>query len=391
MILHVVTDEKFIDCAYKIFETATNNNNRFILPTNILKLKYIKEANVELIPIKVFNSKGFAQSIDDYELVVLYGYTKLYENFVLNLSLNIPILWIGYGFDYYSKMRPASFPLLLPKTQKLVYKQRPIELIKEPLKSLFRSITGHTYKKLISRINYFAPILEEEYELCKKNIPGMHADYVSWNFDSETVEYKIKQTQHMLVSKDSKDILLGNSSSYSNNHIEAIDLLAENDLIGINTKIILPLSYGDEKYRNIVIEYAKKKLGESPIIPLVDFMPKEEYTKVIADCRYVVMNHLRQQAMGNINIKLRCGASVFLNKSNPAYIYYKKLGIKLFTIDDLKNCKSLSDFNLTPEEAKKNYDLLLTSTCFELSVEKTRNFLKLLQKKRIDVSCKVNP
>ena len=43
MILHVITDDKFIDCANKIFENAFPGNNRFILPTNLFKSKYIKK------------------------------------------------------------------------------------------------------------------------------------------------------------------------------------------------------------------------------------------------------------------------------------------------------------------------------------------------------------
>ena len=68
MILHIVSDDKFIDMAYNMFEKASPNNNEFMVVTNKEKFNYIKTTPITKITRKKFLSKSFAQKLINYEL-----------------------------------------------------------------------------------------------------------------------------------------------------------------------------------------------------------------------------------------------------------------------------------------------------------------------------------
>lgn len=55
--------------------------------------------------------------------------------------------------------------------------------------------------------------------------------------------------------------------------------------------------------------------------------------RIIEGCSIVVMNHIRQQALGNIVIALCSGARVFLNPKSPINRAMKRMGIDLATTD----------------------------------------------------------
>ena len=62
-------------------------------------------------------------------------------------------------------------------------------------------------------------------------------------------------------------------------------------------------------------------------------MDIEAYNAKLQSCGIVVMNHYRQQAVGNILTTLWLGAKLYLNECNPVYQYLHKLGIILFSIE----------------------------------------------------------
>ena len=122
-----------------------------------------------------------------------------------------------------------------------------------------------------------------------------------------------------------KHIQLGNSATPANNHIEAIDWLSQMDLG--TRKVIVPLSYGSDDYRDMVCAYGKKRLGDS-FQPVTDFMPFDEYKALLAQCGIMFMNTIRPQGVGNILINLMNGAKVIVN-DGPVYKTLKDWGVHL--------------------------------------------------------------
>jgi hypothetical protein len=125
------------------------------------------------------------------------------------------------------------------------------------------------------------------------------------------------------------DILVGNSATPANNHLECFASLARQpDLDG--RRIVVPLSYGDGDgaYTRHIVQAGQKHFG-SRLVPLLDYLPKDRYIEVLTSCGHVMMNHIRQQAMGNLIISGLLGARLHLHRRNPVASWMKKLGLPI--------------------------------------------------------------
>ena len=249
-------------------------------------------------------------------------------------------VWLGWGFDYYGRLLSAAYPngLLLPRTAALrkqlwkgarSFKQLPVKLANH-LRSLLAKFIGRSVAfspNSLNRLDYFIPIIEREYTLARCLNPWFKAEYVCWNYG--TVEDDMSNGS--IVGSPGRDILIGNSASFENNHLELFELLAGSfDLE--DRKLVTPLSYGNPWYAEKVIAEGNHLFGDQ-FVPLTDFLPKEQYIEILDSCGYVFMNHLRQQALGNICIMMLKGAKIYLNPVNPLYAWFIEKGAFIESID----------------------------------------------------------
>lgn len=334
MILHVVHDEKFIDAAYRAFEEASPGNNEFAIFSKKQTLCYIKKTPVRFILQTAFLSRKFINSLKNYEMIVLHFLDEAKMQLLVRADKSVKFVWIGWGGDYYDLITGDATKLLKPKTLSL---HRGCHLSASPL-SLKSKIKGMIkriiYKKIdkrqiVQRINFFAPVLYEDYELLVQALPDFAPRYLPWNYG--TLEDDIIQgfRDHVVYGNG---ILVGNSASYENNHIDTFDNLSSFDLG--SRQIICPLSYGDQQYREIVIKAGVQQFGES-FMPITDFMSIEDYVQLLSSCSTVIMGHLRQQALGNIVIMIYLGAKVFLDKRNPVYQFFRKEEAVVFALEQI--------------------------------------------------------
>ena len=103
-------------------------------------------------------------------------------------------------------------------------------------------------------------------------------------------------------------------------------------------------------------------------------MPLSDYTKLMQTCKVVIMNHYRQQAVGNIISAVYLGAKVFLNKENSAYLYLKGLGCPIYEITEDLNCHN-DILGLTDNEINYNCFLLQNDINQEKLVKNFKTFL----------------
>ena len=106
------------------------------------------------------------------------------------------------------------------------------------------------------------------------------------------------------------DVLVGNSATASNNHADAFALLA--GCTG-GARVVVPLSYGNADYGAQVAALGARLFGDR-FDALREWMPIDAYNERIRNCGFVVMNHRRQQAVGNIGAALFKGATVYLRR-----------------------------------------------------------------------------
>lgn len=262
--------------------------------------------------------------------------------------------------------------MLLPLTRMEIQENIPQKSLVEKLKDIIRrSLVQISKEEVIGRINFFSPVLPGEYELVRqKHSSDGFPDYCSWNYGEieETLESDLKDAR-----VTGRSILVGNSAFAENNHIDSFTLLSE---LGVDDRrVVVPLSYGDARYRDLVMKKGRRLFGER-FFPLVDFMPLMDYVKTLESCGFVIMNHLRQQAVSNIIIMLHMGAKVFLRKECPTYAFFREMGAVVFAVQELEQDPGLLENRLDQASMEINREIVRKNFSKEVCQIKTINLLK---------------
>lgn len=146
------------------------------------------------------------------------------------------------------------------------------------------------------------------------------------------------EERELFITKASREgetlrIILGNSSSRENKHIQILKRLSH--LKNENIQIICPLSYPDNENAQKVKRYGEAVWGDK-FVPLMDFIPKDEYFKMLQEVDVAIYNNNRQQAIGNIEEMLRQGKKVYLRKTTPMWKWYIGRGENIYSTSELR-------------------------------------------------------
>jgi len=325
-IVHVMIDEKFNDMAIRQFEEAKAGIHEYWIIAAQLTLTrstIARQCSIDDLLVQF--------SRPDIAGIVFHGLPLNHYRLLRYIPDNVRVAWIGYGYDYYSLLNhenESSRILAKSKTLQAPSHKRHAKRLLRPILNRIRSFKNDSSISDLQRVDYFSPVLDIEYDMVLRHLP-LRAKYVTWNYG--TAEDDLSQPN--MGSVNGSNILAGNSASATNNDVELFELIRDQvDLT--ERKVIVPLSYGDPYYRDQVIRKGEKLLGEA-FLPLTTFMPMEEYSKTIQACGFVMMNHLRQQALGNICMAMLMGAKIYLNEGNPLSSWFKSHGAALGSISKL--------------------------------------------------------
>ena len=155
------------------------------------------------------------------------------------------------------------------------------------------------------------------------------------------------------------------------NHLTILKRLAEIDPER-KLKLLIPLSYGKKEIVREVEDYVKSDNLNACV--LKDFLPKDEYLKLIGNVTVAILGHHRQEGGGNILQAFRSGTKVFLREDNNLLQLYRDWGLKVFSFErDLHSVEDLIN-PLTKEEQESNFYRIQQ----ELSQEKVAESMKHL-------------
>lgn len=335
-ILHLIKDEKFPDSAYEFFEAVAPGQNTFMLDGKVAPIMHLKK----IIPIRVskyaFWNPKFIRTLEQYDAIILHSLSAFSLEVLARLSDRVPVVWIGMGYDYYDFLTTSPSDLLKPETLALNSPAtKRLQLMpKKLVKNIVRRVLQPNVKykrKLVQKIDLFAPVLQSEYLLVKNAIgTEPFPDYIRWNYGKIVDLIDGKLGERGIVGKN---ILIGNSARPTNNHVDIFRILAEAG-IPADSKVIVPLSYGNSVYREKVIAEGQRLLGDK-FEPVTEFMDLDKYIELLSTCSSVIMNHLRQQGVGNLFITLFLGAKVYLDTSNPVYAEFTDMGLSVKPVDSL--------------------------------------------------------
>ncbi len=146
-------------------------------------------------------------------------------------------------------------------------------------------------------------------------------------------------------------ILVGNSATKSNHHVEIFEKLSH--LKSENIKIICPLSYGEEEYREYVIAKGTKLFGDK-FEAITEYLSKDEYYRFLSECTIAILNNDRQQALGNIYMLIELQKKIYIREDIPTWGYLKKNGMELNSISELDNIKYDNLIFQNQEQKRKN-------------------------------------
>lgn len=364
-VLHLAIDEKFIDMGVDSFDKQVGLENDLIVFSDE-RLKYVKRRDVKVMALKELSGTYLTDKMSGYSIIVLHSLFS----FVIKFPKNVKVVWVGFGYDYYDLILPFH-RTLLPKTKS--YLLRNLKF-KPFLKSMVYTVSfrlNGTVGKIISRVDYFCPVLLEEYELITAKFNNFHPKFLDWNYGN-LEDHLVKGMMDKSIC--GSNIMIGNSASATNNHFDIIEIISQKNLE--NKKIIMPLSYGDSNYASAVKSECIKKFGDI-FVALEEFLSIDDYIEIQCSCSIVIMNHVRQQALGNILTALYLGAKVFLRESNPIFNYLRKNGVILFSISELDSHDIGIDLSI--EDVEVNRTSLKKMWSRDIMFNKTKSLSEYLQ------------
>lgn len=359
-ILHLVNDEKFIPFAMDVFGACDGAENKFVatVPDQSKPLRYCAGLQgIRAVDKRYLGSSAMDSDLRECDCLVVHYMDPLKARIVLRAPPELPVVWSGWGGDYWDLI--SRDRLLGPETSALQSRQVTEAVLRAGLWRLPLSAARHyalpqvhgwIIRRAANRVDLFsAPVPEDYEELAAALQSGFSADYIQLNYAS--LEKTFAQGQ---PSSHDGNILVGNSASATNNHLEVFRTLSQLELG--QRKVIVPLSYGDERYRDAIVASGHKMLGRN-FRPLVEFMSLDRYNELIGSCSVVVMGHRRQQAVGNTATMLYRGAKVFLDKASTVYQFFRRRGAAVYALDDLESSSDALN-PLMDAQKEKNLEVL---------------------------------
>lgn len=327
--------------------------NHFLVVSNSKKLFFINPKFENFSSVNLDEMYSYINLNEDkIRAIVFHGLNEEYKWRIINKYYGkIKLHWFFWGTDGY--MLPSMRKGLLKK------KTRSLKIEKTNLKFWMYKVYNNNgifnflYLKIRNLLKkeklYFQKFEDSLMKL--SSISAIPDDYEklkkATKISIKNFPVNIGSIDSILVDKKKfekkkigNNILIGNSISLENNHLDAFESLKDFDLIG--RKIVVPLSYG-ESFKGLqrhLISTGNSIFTDKIFNPITDFMNRIEYNDLLSTCSVAILNHNKQHAWANILTLLYLGVKVFLNKKNPIYTYLTNLGVIVFEMN------SLSQYNL---------------------------------------------
>ncbi|MFI3296587.1 MAG: TDP-N-acetylfucosamine:lipid II N-acetylfucosaminyltransferase [bacterium] len=355
-ILHIIKDDKFFDLVLPKFDLVDNYNNVYLLYVKNKEYQYKYIKNIDRVTM-VNDWQDVCEMLSSNAVYAIYFHSLDNNKYkwleLINIE-TIVICWF-WGFELYStSVRKGLIELncFKPITKRDFFiRYRGFRLLlKDIINAIIFKATREYNKRIsmLNRIDYIQTVLSTEYDLLNKNnlLQGKYLKMPQFSKRYNTIP----------ASKViSGDILLGNSATPTNNHLDVLEALKKVP-IQADRQVILPLNYGNGLY----LKFLKNRLkgyNNHNILMLDEFLPLVEYEKLMQRCTHAIFGHIRQQAMGNISFCIKNGIKIFLYKDSLAYRHLKeKLGCIIYSIE---NDLSVEELNKPLEDEAIEHNIMV--------------------------------
>lgn len=360
--VHLLIDNIYSKRFIEYVNTHFNQEEHmFLVLVEQENLKYLNPnqyPNMKVIHLKL----GWEKCMEiNYEEILhfIYSSKKVFIHFLTDFiswllcrfNIQQNLYWLPWGADFYNFIDIQLYDELTHD----FLKKRGI-FIPDYTGSIYEQ-----YKKgAIRRINYILTGFPEEYNLINdkfiiksKFAPFIYPNQINIPVLDTVKNNKLKRNN---IFSTRYTILLGNSGDPANNHVDMLYTLKK-----LNSKdftVFVPLTYGPKDYIKEVIDLGKEILGEQ-FVPLTEHLPSEEYFEHLNFVDVAIMNHNRQQAIGNVFALLYLGKKIYLKEHTTTYLSLINQGFYLFNVLEMPNQNIEEIFNLDDDIQNINRDRIL--------------------------------
>lgn len=286
----------------------------------------------------------------DCVAIVLHSLPKSWLPLLLQIPPRPAVLWRCWGYELYGdrpRLLSHLFPhgLYMPHTASVVrashrlvatarqsslsaakrHGRRVVKRTKQMIKSAMP-----LQRRPYQRIDYFASVAPMEFLLIREQHKWFPGAFTGLPYGAEGSTAVSDQAQSAMIPES---LLIGNSATPTCNHIDVFSLISQNRCFD-SFRIVVPLSYGKDWYRDEVITVGRELFGDR-FHPITEFLDKDDYFKVIASCSHAIMAQFRQQAGANIRTLVAAGVKLAMHESSPLYQSLLCRGIEITRFDDL--------------------------------------------------------
>lgn len=299
MNLHIILNEKFTEKFIWLIDSM------YLPESNIIYVygdgNFVKSASANIKLVKNLNSEVALSLMKNSDKLFIHGF---YSSAVLH-----------FLFRNLTRIKKSQLVLIIWGAD--LYNSH-FEYLKNPWS--FKSIRHEIGKSIIIRhAKWFMTFAYADYNYARKwyGANGQQFDCLyPTNFNIEFLD------EISLENKSNckcKRILIGQSASETNKHIEILNTLKKYK--NESFEIICPLSYGDKVYGKSIAEYGEKVFGDR-FIPIFDYLTPADYARLLNSVHVAVFNFNRQQGTGNIEILGYLGKKIYIRSDTTLWEHY---------------------------------------------------------------------
>lgn len=371
MILHFLSDDIFSNYVIGQFSSPEMQSD-FVVMSTTGKLENLQHTGSAFImnPYHKGSMQKLIGSLHNYSAIVLHGLFYPWCEVVLRyVPDGVKVAWVFWGGEVYGRKEFGK--TFLSKQSRKILWFRNVKLF---LKKKKGTAQYEIPRELFRRIDYCLTDIHEDFEFvnayAKSNMKEVWYNYYS-------VDETIGDMRDQFV--EGNNILVGNSCTLACNHLDGFKAVRR--IHDEDSEIVVPLSYGESWLRNLLLKKGRRMFGNR-FHPLVDFMPRDEYNRIIKSCAVVIMPHYRPQAFGNLLTALWLGSRVYMSEKSLLYAFFKRIGVIVFSIEtDFKKTKIQGVHPLSSEERELNRKLIASIYDKGVMKERNREMVELLEKR----------
>lgn len=379
-ILHLISDHQVIERTLGVYENVFPGCNDVLVfnkDANYQRLK--NEYQGRLVNRDNLNATATSYDFSNVTYVIAHYLTMDKIDFIKFIPNNIHVCWEIYGADLYDQF-------LVPRGYKMYYTS-PLDFdkygfykkylpflfkcafyLKFKDKFIFNHYINKQYDYICGRVNSIQYCCKYDASFVEKHAHRKIHSYEVFNYSLSAVLGELKDIDFY----EGTDILVGNSASFSNNHLYVMNYLKEANLPK-SVKLILPLSYGgNKKYADFVEKTYKSAFGDQ-IETFRNYMPLHEYNKTFLRLKSIVLSAWRQESQGTAIMGFYLGLKVFMSERSPLYKWFVDCGFIVFSLERA-NVNSFLD-PLSIDKKRKNRDNVLRCYSESCIVETFKNEL----------------